>query len=323
MEWQVIIDAKVLNIQSEIDPLKKVLLHRPGKELERIVPGILKEVLFEDIPWLCRMQEEHDAFARVLTDRGVEIYYIEDLLVQVLESEEVRRQLVEDVIDKNPSSGDYIDGFLREYLLSLTPSKLCDALIAGVLQKDLAGIERDPVLSDFIHEPGPYDFIINPLPNLYFMRDPAVTIGDGLCLSSMATTVRRRESLYMSYIYANHPLFASCGNKRFYKHDDFFSLEGGDVLVLCKDTVAVGCSERTTVHGIERLTTNLFAKMPEMRQVLVVKIPRDRAFMHLDTVFTMVDRDTFTIYPGIMDGIETVMITRELKAPWPSTAVTI
>lgn len=304
---------KLLNIQSEIGKLNAVLLHRPGKELERIVPNVLKEVLFEDIPWLRRMKEEHDAFAKVLTERGVQVYYVEELITDILADKEIRKKLVFDVIDQNPSSGTYIDGFLQEYLLDMKDAKLAEALIAGVLQKELDNVERERILSDYINESEPYAFYMNPLPNLYFMRDPAVTIGNAMSISAMATDVRKREALFMDYVYKNHPIFASCGGKTYYENNKFFSLEGGDILILSKKVVAVGCSERTQVQAAEDLARTLFQENEELEGVLAVKIPKDRAFMHLDTVFTMVDYDKFTVYPGILDRLETVMIRRGSK----------
>lgn len=304
---------KLLNIQSEIGKLNAVLLHRPGKELERIVPNVLKEVLFEDIPWLRRMQEEHDAFAKILTERGVQVYYVEQLLTDILADIEIRKNLVGDIIDQNPSSGNYIDGFLQEYLLAMDDAKLAEALIAGVLQKELDNVERERILADYINESEPYAFYMNPLPNLYFMRDPAVTIGNAMSISTMATDVRKRESLFMNYLYKNHPIFASCGGKTYYEHNKFFSLEGGDILILSPTVVAVGCSERTQVQAVEDLAKTLFAENEGLEGVLAVKIPKDRAFMHLDTVFTMVDYDKFTVYPGILEHVETVMIRRGSK----------
>ena len=300
---------KNLNIESEIGKLKKVLVHRPGRELERIVPDSLKELLFEDIPWLKRMQEEHDAFAEILKRRGAEVYYVEDLLKDILKKTSVREKLINEVIDQNPSSGNYIDGFLSEYLMSLNSEDLGEALIAGVLQKELNHMERHRVLTDYLKGPEPYAFYLNPLPNLYFMRDPAVTIHDGLSISAMATRTRKRESRYMSAIYENHPMFAACENKNFYQDSNFFSVEGGDILVLSPKVVAVGCSERTAVQGVEELAKNLFNADLGIEKILAVKIPNNRAFMHLDTVFTMVDYDKFIVYPGILEQIETVVMT--------------
>ena len=304
---------KILNVQSEIGKLRAVLLHRPGLELERIVPASLKEVLFEDIPWLRRMQEEHDAFAQVLRARGVKVYYVEALLQDILKDQPVREALVADVIDQNPSSGNYIDGFLKAYLMSMTAAQLSETLIAGVLRRDLDHVGREKILADYIHDPEPYAFYMNPLPNLYFMRDPAAVIGDGLCVGAMATRIRRRESMYLDYIYRYHPIFAACGQKKFYDYDQFFSVEGGDILVLSDKTVAVGVSQRTGVEGAELLARNLFEGLPDLEGVLAVKIPDVRAFMHLDTVFTMVDRDKFTVYPGILPRVEAVMIRRGPK----------
>lgn len=300
---------KNLKIESEIGVLRKVLIHRPGKELDRIVPDSLKELLFEDIPWLKRMQEEHDDFAKILTQRGALVFYVEDLLKDILKISSVRENLVHEVIDQNPSSGNYIDGFLSEYLLSLDSDALGEALIAGVLQKELNHMERHLVLTDYLKGPEPYAFYLNPLPNFYFMRDPAVAIHDGMSISAMATRTRKRESRYMAAIYEHHPMFETCKNKMFYQDSNFFSLEGGDVLILSPTVVALGCSERTEVQGVEELAKNLFKAECGIEKVLAVKIPSNRAFMHLDTVFTMVDYDKFIVYPGILNQVETIIMT--------------
>lgn len=299
-----------IQINSEIGQLEAVLLHRPGEELERIVPSMLADVLFEDIPWLRRMQAEHDAFADKLRARGVEVFYVEDLLRDVVEDNKVRKQLIYDLIEKNPSSGYAIDEILADYLLAMDKDTLTGALITGLWQKELDHIPRSRVLSDYINQSDPFTFYVSPLPNLYFMRDPAACIGDRMALCSMATKVRKRESLYLDAIYRHHPLFAASLGVPHYQHDRFFSIEGGDILVLSDEVVAVGCSQRTQPEAVEILAGNLFQAHPEMQSVLAVKIPADRAFMHLDTVFTMVDYDKFVIYPGILDQVEAVMITR-------------
>ncbi len=298
-----------LSIESEIGKLKGVLMHRPGKELERIVPDALKELLFEDIPWLKKMQEEHDGFANILKGKGVEIFYVEDLLKDVIKNKEVREALICELIDQNPSSGTYIDGFLTEYLMGLESEKLAEALISGVLQRELKHIDRHLVLTDYLKDPEPYAFYLNPLPNLYFMRDPAVVIHDGMSVSAMATRTRKRESQYLSVIYQHHPLFLGSKNKKFYDHKNFFSLEGGDVLVLGPDAVAVGCSQRTEVQAAEEFAKNLFKESSAIKKVLAIRLPLNRAFMHLDTVFTMVNHDQFIVYPGIFDQLDTVIMS--------------
>lgn len=300
---------KCLKIESEVGKLKKVLMHRPGKELERIVPEALTESLFEDIPWLKRMQEEHDGFAEILRAKGVEIFYVDDLLKDVLKTKEVREALIDELIDQNPSSGTYIDGFLSEYLMGLESEKLAEALISGVLQKELDHLERHQVLTDFLKDPEPYAFYLNPLPNLYFMRDPAVVIHDAMSISSMATRTRRRESQYLAMIYEHHPLFTQSKNKKLYEHKNFFSLEGGDVLVLGPRAVAVGCSQRTEVQAVEEFAKNLFKADMGIEKVLALRLPINRAFMHLDTVFTMVNHDQFIVYPGILGHLDTVIMS--------------
>lgn len=297
-----------LDIRSEIGPLKSVLLHRPGRELERITPDTLQEVLFEDIPWLKRMQEEHDAFAGELSRRGVNVLYVEDLLEDVLQDPAVRKHLIDQALASGLKSGAYLKDNLREYLEGLSPAALREALIAGVVRKDLDHIQREPVLADLLHTSDPYAFCLPPLPNLYFMRDPAVVIGSGMAVSAMHAPVRRRESLIMQTLLEHHPYFKGAPND--YGWNEEFSIEGGDVLILNEHVVAIGISQRTSIAGAEKLAHTLFEKNPQIEKVLAVKIPEVRAFMHLDTVFTMVDYDKFTVYPGILDNVETVTMTR-------------
>ena len=298
-----------LSIESEIGKLKRVLMHRPGKELERIVPDALKELLFEDIPWLKRMQEEHDGFANILKAKGVEIFYVEDLLKEVINKKDVREGFIRELNDENPSSGTYIDGFLTEYLMGLGSEKLVEALISGVLQKELGHMERHLVLTDFLKDPEPYAFYLNPLPNFYFMRDPAVVIHERMAISTMATRTRKRESQYISLIYEHHPLFSGSKNQKFYEHKNFFSLEGGDVLILGPHAVAVGCSQRTEVQAVEELAKNVFMSDIGIEKVLAIRLPVNRAFMHLDTVFTMINHDQFIVYPGILNQLDTVIMS--------------
>ena len=222
-------------------------------------------------------------------------------------------RLIDQVLSINPKAGETIIEHLRRYLNSLDNVALTQAMIAGVVKKDMAHIRREPVLADFLHSNDPYSFCIAPLPNLYFMRDPGVTVGNGLLISSMATPIRKRESLYLQTIYDHHPVFAhgiENSDNRYYGWNEFRSIEGGDVLVLSPETVAVGISERTKAQAAEKFAQELFEKDPVVQRVIAVKIPRVRAFMHLDTVFTMVDRNKFTVYPGILNQVEAVTMTR-------------
>ena len=300
-----------ISINSEIGKLKAVILHRPGGELERLTPDYLKEMLFDDIPWLKKMIEEHDGFAEALRSRGAEVYYIRDMLEDILEMDGVKVRMIKETLDlsgiENPDRREAI----THYLMELPTRELVDKLITGLPKSDVADIEKHLSLVDYINED--YPFYINPLPNLYFTRDPATVIGNGLSINAMKVEARKRESLFMKYFYKYHPIFNAVPTPLWYNYNNKYSLEGGDILVLSREVLAIGCSERTTAQGIELLCRNLFEGLPDLDHILVVLIPHIRAFMHLDTVFTMVDYDKFTIYPGVEDRVKVFKVTRNSK----------
>lgn len=297
-----------LNVTSEIGNLKAVLLHKPGKELERLTPDYLRELLFDDIPWLRKMRDEHDEFAGVLTKRGAKVYYIEDLLEEVLGNVDVKRNLINDILLHSNIENNDLREMIFSYLFDKSPAEVTEVAIAGLNKKDIPDLEREYSLSDYVNKD--YPLYINPIPNLYFMRDPLAIIGNGISINSMHTDARRREPLLIKYIYDFNPLFKKDYSQIWYNYTIPYSVEGGDVLVLGKEVVAVGCSERTSATGIEILARNLFAGNENLKEVLAVQIPPVRAFMHLDTVFTMVDRDKFTVYPGILDRVTVYKLTR-------------
>ncbi len=297
-----------LNVTSEIGNLKAVLLHKPGKELERLTPDYLKELLFDDIPWLRKMRDEHDEFAGVLRQRGTTVYYVEDLLAEVLENVDVKRNLINDILLHCQIENLELREMIFSYLFEKSPTEVAEISIAGLNKTDIPDLEREYSLSDYVRKD--YPLYINPIPNLYFMRDPLAIIGSGISINSMHTDARRREPMLIKYIYDFHPLFRKDYSQIWYNYTIPHSIEGGDILVLSKEVVAVGCSERTSANGIEILARNLFAGNENLREVLAVQIPPLRAFMHLDTVFTMVDRDKFTVYPGILDRVTVYKLTR-------------
>ncbi len=293
--------ASLYRVNSEVGKLEAVLLHRPGPELERLTPQYLEELLFDDIPWLGRIREEHDMFAELLRSRGCRVYYFDRLLADILEGEEVRRDIVGDVA-RFTGIGRLREGdALREYLLDRSGEELAEILIAG-LPKSVLDPDRFPS-SLSSHVAGDYPFYINPLPNLYFTRDPGAVIGEGLSVNAMKTGARNREPMLLSYINRHHPLLGGGRAPLWYDYRNPDSLEGGDMLVLSPSVLAVGASSRTSPLAIETLGENLFARSPSVREILVIAIPPKRAYMHLDTVFTMVDRDKFLIYPGIRKEI--------------------
>ncbi|MGI6586311.1 MAG: arginine deiminase [Lutisporaceae bacterium] len=296
-----------LNVTSEIGRLKAVLLHKPGKELEQLTPDYLRDLLFDDIPWLRKMREEHDEFADVLRQRGVEVYYVEDLLEDILCNVDVKRNLINDILIHSNIENNELRELIFSYIFEKSPSEAVEIAIAGLNKKDIKDVDREYSLSDYIRKD--YPLYVNPIPNLYFMRDPLSVIGNGISVNSMQTDARRREPMIIKYIYDYNPLFSKEYSPIWYNYTIPHSIEGGDILVLSKEVVAVGCSQRTSANGIEILARNLFAGNSGIKEVLAVQIPSLRAFMHLDTVFTMVDRDKFTIYPGILDRVVVYRLT--------------
>ncbi|MGB9780562.1 MAG: arginine deiminase [Caldanaerobacter sp.] len=294
-----------LHVSSEIGRLKAVLLHRPGKELERLTPEFLNELLFDDIPWLKRIQEEHDKFAEALAENGVQVYYLEDLLEEVLQDKDIREFFVYDLVSYMNTSLEVkreITAFLKEK----EPKELVYYAIAGLLKKDLSEV-RPKSLVDYVYEDSP--FFITPLPNSYFMRDPAAVVGSRVIISSMKTEARRREAMLMKYVFKYHEKFRENHDKMLYDYRADYPIEGGDILVLSKNVVAIGISERTSPQAVEEVATSLLAR-GETEKIIAIEIPRKRTFMHLDTVFTMVDVDKFLIYPSIKDKLRVYTITK-------------
>ncbi len=300
-----------IRVNSEIGRLRAVMLHRPGNELERLTPEFLAEMLFDDIPWLKQMREEHDKFAETLRNRGAKVYYVEELLKEVLEIPKARVHMVKEVLGSCDIENPYIMEAITGYMETLTPEELAFKMIAGLPKSEVADVKRHYSLVDFVN--AEYPFYINPLPNLYFTRDPGSVIGKGLSINSMRINARKREGIFLKYFYKYHPVFNNSLIPLWYDYNKPYSIEGGDILVLSREVIAVGCSERTSAHGIELLCRNLFDGHETLREVLVMHIPPIRAFMHLDTVFTMVDYDKFTIYPGIEDHIRVFKVTRNNK----------
>lgn len=296
-----------VSVCSEVQELKTILLHRPGKELEHLTPQYLDELLFEDIPWLERMQEEHDQFAQTLRDNGCEVLYHQQLLHDVLKDSAVRKEQID--IACRLSDLEHLKEYshIRDYIEALSSEELAALLIEG-LPKDR--IETGGWnLSLAYHTRDTYPFYINPLPNHYFTRDPGAVIGKGVSLNAMNSHARKRESYLLKAIFDNHPLFKGRELKRWYQPSEKASIEGGDILVLSDKVLAIGCSARTSSTGIETLAERLFGSDTGIEEILVVQLPIKRAYMHLDTVLTMLDHDKFTIYPGIAQLIRTFRLT--------------
>ncbi|WP_071459092.1 arginine deiminase [Bacillus massilinigeriensis] len=286
-----------LNVTSEIGELKTVLLKRPGKELENLTPDYLATLLFDDIPFLPAIQKEHDYFANALRNQGVEVVYLDTLVVESILNDDIRMHLIDEFLSESKVGESSSLELIREYLVSLPKDELVGKMMEG-LQKTELTHESKRHLHEFIENQDP--FYLFPMPNLYFTRDPAAVIGNGVSLNRMNRTARGRESLFMKYIIKYHPRFAPHDIPLWFDRGGAYSIEGGDELVLSNEVVAIGISARTTAQAIENLAQKLFAKNKEYKKVMAVEIPKTRAFMHLDTVFTMVDRDKFTVHPAIL-----------------------
>jgi len=297
-----------INVSSEIGRLKKVLLHRPGKELENLMPDYLDRLLFDDIPYLKIAQEEHDYFAKILRENDVEVLYVEELLKEAIKDYEVKDNLLKDFIrEAGIWHEDRING-IKSYLGSLDNSDLIKKMISGIRKTEIKNFARRGLVDYFDID---YPFIIDPLPNLYFTRDPFAAIGNGISLHKMRTPTRNRETLFTKYIFKYHPDFAHENVPFWYDRNDKFSLEGGDILILNKNIIGVGISQRTDPTAIEIFAKNILKADNEFKRVLAFDIPKNRSFMHLDTVFTMVDHDKFTIHPNIEKTITIFSLTLE------------
>ncbi|CAM4433363.1 arginine deiminase [Paenibacillus macerans] len=285
-----------MHVASEIGELQTVLLKRPGQELENLTPDYLQPLLFDDIPYLPVIQKEHDYFAQTLRNRGIEVLYLEKLAAEALADKKLREEFVDRVLEEARAEGDVSQQILKEYLLSFANEDLVQKIMSGVRKNEIE-TSKKMQLYEFMEDHSP--FYLVPMPNLYFTRDPAAVIGDGLTINKMRETARRRESLFMEYIINHHPRFAGHHVPVWLDRNYQFPIEGGDELILNEETIAIGVSARTSAKAIERLALNLFSRQEKFKRVLAIEIPKCRAFMHLDTVFTMVDYDKFTIHPAI------------------------
>ena len=289
-----------LHITSEIGRLRTVLLHRPGGELENLMPDYLTELLFDDIPYLEKAQTEHDTFAQVLRDRGIEVLYLDQLVTESLNEENVRQQFVDEMLHASKQGDARITEALKSYLYGMGTNDMVRKIMSGIRKSEVAiNFSGTKQLHEMLSNS--YPFYLDPMPNLYFTRDPAATIGHGLTINRMHWPARRRESLFMEYIINHHPRFANRGIPVWYDRSNHFSIEGGDELVLSDEVMVIGISERTTPEAIEKMAANLFAGS-SFKKILAVEIPKSHAFMHLDTVLTMIDHDKFTIHPAIQDA---------------------
>ncbi len=284
---------------SEVGRLETVVLHRPGPELKRLTPRNNDFLLFDGIPWVSRAQDEHDAFAAALRDRGVDVLYLLDLLVETL-LDPVARQAAITEVTSSLRIGDTVRSYLTDALHAQDPTQLARSLTAGI-RNDEVRLDHSIVTSLLAHD----DFLIEPLPNLLFTRDSSVWFADRVAVTSLAMPARSRETQLTELVYSKHPRFR--GTERLHG-GELEPLEGGDVLQLGGGVVAIGAGERTTPAGVERMARQLFSARLA-HTVLAVPIAQQRATMHLDTIVTMVDLDQVVMYANVADTLTTFTIT--------------
>jgi arginine deiminase len=317
-------------VNSEVGKLRKVIVHRPDLSMKRLTPTNHDDLLFDDVLWVERAQWEHDQFVKAMRDRGVEVYYHLDLLGEALEaSDDARRNVVQLVASEYTVGWSLVDE-VREFLMKLKPDVLAKHLVGGLTIGEMVAGGFD--LAKFTgislgataveNEPG--YFVIPPVPNTLFQRDPSCWIYNGVTVNPMFWPARRRESLNMLTIYRYHPMFRDAKFNFWYPdqtEDQGFniqdfgraSLEGGDVQPIGHGTVAIGMSERTQGRMIELVAKKLFENGAAER-VLVAMMTKDRAHMHLDTVFTLLDRDVATAFPKVVNNIGAVSLRPGKKA---------
>jgi arginine deiminase len=306
-------------VQSEVGKLRKVIVHRPDLSLKRLTPTNHDELLFDDVLWVERAQWEHDQFVKAMRERGIDVYYHVDLLGEALAaSEEARRNVIEIVASEYTVGWSLVDE-VRDFLMKMNPQVLAKHLVGGLTVGemvtggfDLAKFSQISLGAAAVVDDLGY-FVIPPVPNSLFQRDPSCWIYNGVTVNPMFWPARRRESLNMLTIYRYHPMFQEAKFNFWYPEQtddkgfniqDFgrSSMEGGDVQPIGYGTVAIGISERSQARMIELVAKRLFESGGAERVIAAV-MTKDRAHMHLDTVFTLLDRDIATAFPKVVYDI--------------------
>lgn len=285
--------SKFINVKSEIGTLRRVMLHRPGMELSNLMPDYLERMLAEDTPDMKRAGEEHDVFAGILRENGVDVVYIEDMFADVVKDDAVRKSFIKEFAEL-ADNGMSLRNALIEYLESVPYDKLFDAIARGITRQDLMHVQNKPIQC-YVNDD--YPFLVDPLPNIYFTRDISFCIGTGMAISAMSMPARMKETMFVRYIHRYGKYFGQGDVELLYDYNCGCGIEGGDVLSLSNKCVAIGCGERTSVAAIERLSKTLFERGYE--KVLLFKNPRSRTYMHLDVLMTHIDYDKFLAHPCI------------------------
>ena len=300
-----------VKVNSEIGRLKVVLVHEPGEELHNLTPEKLDDLLFDDIPWLPLAKKEHQAFVKTFEEAGVKVVYLVDLMKEVLDlSNDIRNEFINQFVDEANIHSVTLKEVTKEYLASIKDNKeLILKTIAGIKKTDIPSYSIR-TLTDHVED---YLFVADPMPNLYFQRDPVASIGRGVSLNKMYSVTRSRETIFGEYILKYHPVYKN--TPKYYSRYEDVNIEGGDIMVLNNHVLIVGVSQRTTPEAVERLAKNLFFNNEtDFDTVLAFTIPQARTFMHLDTVFSQVDKNKFAIHKGCYEKLKIYRLTKDANA---------
>jgi arginine deiminase len=299
----------MFSVSSEVGQLREVIVHRPGTELGRLTPENVDSLLFDDVMWVDRAREEHDAFAKQLVDHGVVVHHFADLLEEALDTEGARDFLATRLATRE-RFGLMLAGAIGELVRTYPADRLAEVLVGGLTKRDVGAWLDTPSL--LLRSCGPDDFVLTPLPNHLFQRDNSAWIYGAVSVNPMAKEARQRETINSRVVYNFHPMFRSAPPTFLYGNDSAVhvpaTIEGGDIAVVGHHTVMVGMGERTTPQGVELISQRLF-ETGTAERVVVVELPRKRAFMHLDTALTQVDRDAYSVYPYLPDDLRSWSVT--------------
>ncbi len=297
------------HVNSEVGELREAIVHRPGSELSRLTPGNVDELLFDDVMWAERAREEHDAFVAQLRGRGVTVHYFAELLATAID-EPGAREFLQDQLTTATRFGPALDAPL-DFMVNQTPAaELADMMIGGVLKREIAPrLKVSSLLMEYLDDE---DFLLTPLPNHLFQRDNSAWVYDGVSVNPMSKAARKRETINSQVMYNYHPMFRDSSFTFLYGNDALAhepaTIEGGDITVIGNGAVMIGMGERTSPQGVEMLARRLF-ETEIASKIIVVELPKTRAFMHLDTAMTMIDKDAFCVFPYLPADLRSFTLT--------------
>ena len=299
------------HVDSEVGELREAIVHRPGSELSRLTPANVDELLFDDVMWAERAREEHDAFVGQLRDRGTTVHYFAELLATAIDQPGAR-EFLQDQLTTATRFGPALDGPLDDLVNQTPAAELADMMIGGVLKREIAPrLNVSSLLMEYLDDE---DFLLTPLPNHLFQRDNSAWMYGGVSVNPMSKPARKRETINSQVMYNFHPMFSAADFTYLYGNDALnhepATIEGGDITVIGNGAVMIGMGERTSPQGVEMLARRLF-ETETAQKIIVVELPKSRAFMHLDTAMTMIDKDAFCVYPYLPDDLRSFTLTPE------------